>query len=640
MLVWLSVGAGAGTIDVGSGYSHTTVAAGVAAASDGDTIAIHAGQGPEAKGAYLETVEIDDARTLTIAGVGMPLLRSGDPTDGFFAISGAGAVTLRGLAFDGGGANRAARLSGAATVIIEDCAFDDTASLGGGGALNVDDTVDLTIARTTFANSTSQGVGGFIQIGSNLGPELALRVEDSSFSGGQTVGNNDGGAVYCNAAGGCTFERTTFAGNTAGSDGGAIAGEAQAPLTITDSRFCNNTAAGRGGAVEAYNSPAITGSLFVANDAMGNGGGAAWFDGAVMTLSHNDFIANTTSGAGTGPAVLLRDGALIATDNLFIDHGAKMASIDAPKPAAIDTLSHNLFFANLGAAGSAGYGDNAVVADPQLVDALDCETSSYERTPGSPALGQASDGGDIGAFGQACLAEQIADGIDQDCDGGDLCFADGDGDGFGEPDTTVESLDLDCADAGEADNDDDICPEFDDRIDADNDGIPDGCDPTPDGTLTQTDPTDVGTTDTGSTGTRPTETGTTSTGTTNTGTTDAGATDTPSNTDGTTTDGPAPTVDGTNEPDATTSDGDKDAANSRGGQANDLGYGGTGGCSCQQGRAGTGALSWFGALAGVGGAIVLGRRSPRSPARRRKRWGWGGCRTGASSGGVAVVALW
>ena len=51
------------------------------------------------------------------------------------------------------------------------------------------------------------------------------------------------------------------------------------------------------------------------------------------------------------------------------------------------------------------------------------------------------------------VAEIIDDGIDQDCDtnNGDLCYVDGDSDGFRHTNTTltVESDDLDCDDDGE-----------------------------------------------------------------------------------------------------------------------------------------------------------------------------------------------
>jgi len=48
--------------------------------------------------------------------------------------------------------------------------------------------------------------------------------------------------------------------------------------------------------------------------------------------------------------------------------------------------------------------------------------------------------------------EVAADGVDQDCDGAEVCYVDGDGDGY-RPDesSTVSSSDLDCDDDGEAD---------------------------------------------------------------------------------------------------------------------------------------------------------------------------------------------
>lgn len=66
----------------------------------------------------------------------------------------------------------------------------------------------------------------------------------------------------------------------------------------------------------------------------------------------------------------------------------------------------------------------------------DCDPASALVFPGAP--------------------EVTADGVDQDCDGGDVCYLDGDGDGFG--DGVAGGKDLDCLDAGEADVGGDCVP--------------------------------------------------------------------------------------------------------------------------------------------------------------------------------------
>jgi len=73
--------------------------------------------------------------------------------------------------------------------------------------------------------------------------------------------------------------------------------------------------------------------------------------------------------------------------------------------------------------------------------------------------------------------EVVADGIDQDCDGGDLCLADADGDGWGGEE--VASADLDCEDAGESASEGD-CDDSDPSVHPDADeicnGVDDNCD--------------------------------------------------------------------------------------------------------------------------------------------------------------------
>jgi hypothetical protein len=87
-----------------------------------------------------------------------------------------------------------------------------------------------------------------------------------------------------------------------------------------------------------------------------------------------------------------------------------------------------------------GFGSGTTVAAPTCKDKGVASTST--------------DCGDGDATIRPGAAEIAADGIDQDCDGGDVCFVDADGDGFGSP-LTVTSSDVDCSDAGESGTADD-----------------------------------------------------------------------------------------------------------------------------------------------------------------------------------------
>ena len=104
-----------------------------------------------------------------------------------------------------------------------------------------------------------------------------------------------------------------------------------------------------------------------------------------------------------------------------------------------------LAVAGLGDADGDGYGDvlassyggtTATVWDGSCKDAdgdgscsdLDCDDTDATVYPGA--------------------TETPGDGIDGDCDGTEICYADGDADGFGDGDT-VASADMDCSDAGE-----------------------------------------------------------------------------------------------------------------------------------------------------------------------------------------------
>ncbi len=120
----------------------------------------------------------------------------------------------------------------------------------------------------------------------------------------------------------------------------------------------------------------------------------------------------------------------------------------------------------------------------------DASISSRSCEPPADAVALDDDCDDNMALAYPGATEVVADGIDEDCDGGELCFADEDGDRFGSG-ASVVSLNISCEDAGEsvsdADCDDadaaifpgapETCNAVDDNCDGDVDESLESCTP-------------------------------------------------------------------------------------------------------------------------------------------------------------------
>ena len=97
-----------------------------------------------------------------------------------------------------------------------------------------------------------------------------------------------------------------------------------------------------------------------------------------------------------------------------------------------------------------GDGYRETDGDTVLSDDLDCRDAGEARD--STPDGDCDDNDDGNSPG---IPEIVGDGIDQNCSGGDTCYADADSDGYRPTAASpVESDDLDCSDAGEASNTD------------------------------------------------------------------------------------------------------------------------------------------------------------------------------------------
>ena len=123
-----------------------------------------------------------------------------------------------------------------------------------------------------------------------------------------------------------------------------------------------------------------------------------------------------------------------------------------------------------------GDGDGARSSTTVAGTTLDCSAA------GEASAGVASDCDDTDATAFPGGSEGLADDVDGDCDGAELCYADSDDDGYGTA-TSVSSADLSCDDTGEAATDGSDCDDSDGSVnpgasEAAGDGVDQDCDGT------------------------------------------------------------------------------------------------------------------------------------------------------------------
>ena len=224
--------------------------------------------------------------------------------------------------------------------------------------------------------------------------------------------------------------------------------------------------------------------MFWGNHAATDGGAVYTFSD--LLLRNNDFIGNTAGDKGAGLHNNSSNVTLLNT--IAIDHdgpGAEIFHESGMGSVDLDNLLHFDNDIDLSSGSDASLLGNEITLDPGFVfydPDGDCEDSDLRLSADSPALDQGDGAFDphLGALTEPCeLADVPGDGIDQDCDGLDDCFADGDGDGYGvglpRPGTTLQ-----CDGPGEAplsgDCDDADATVHPGQIEVPADGIDQDCD--------------------------------------------------------------------------------------------------------------------------------------------------------------------
>ncbi|MFN4253787.1 MAG: right-handed parallel beta-helix repeat-containing protein, partial [Saprospiraceae bacterium] len=306
---------------------------------------------------------------------------------------------------------------------VSNCIFTGNAADGGGAMYNI---VNASPALTNcvFSGNSSTGGGGAMFNNDNCNPTLTNCV----FSGNSS--NNSGGALWNQTSSSPMLTNCVFSGNKAAIDGGAVLNiSSSAPVLknciIWNNRRASTTGSASGSIFNISSTPVISYSLIQNQNPSGTGNlngttNAANSNYPAFITPLDPITAPSTGGnfslAACSPVIDLGDATGAPTTDILGN-----ARVDAIFGGGIYDLGAYEYQSDTDADDD-GY---------QACTGFDCNDNDASINPGA--------------------TETVDDGIDQNCNGGDLCYKDADNDGY-RPDavSTVNSADLDCADSGEA----------------------------------------------------------------------------------------------------------------------------------------------------------------------------------------------
>jgi len=313
--------------------TYPTIAAGLSAASAGDTVLVACGTYHEhallMKSGVTLTSETGDPSCVTIDAEGLGRVMQ---CQGVSA-----ATTIQGITFRNGHISGLSQFfwgggilcSAGANPQILNCTFDsNVAQFGFGGGLSCIDS-SPTVSNCTF---TSNQAAGNDSTFSNGGAVNCLRsyaqFTGCDFENNISIGiggamyldtspvllqscefrNNSAefraGAAYCvlgNVLGDATIEDCDFEDNTSGGVAGAVMCDLAASPVISDCTFRGNKAAQGGGGLvlKRSSSPSVTNVAFIENNGEGGGGGAVGFDATSEPhFGHCMFLRNYSMDGG------------------------------------------------------------------------------------------------------------------------------------------------------------------------------------------------------------------------------------------------------------------------------------------------------------------------------------------------------
>lgn len=349
-------------------------------------------------------------------------------------------------------------------ILIEDSLFLRNVSYDYGGAI-LQDGGNLTLTRTTLRDNEARWGSGALDHTDGV----LFRFEDGVVEGNHTDSYGAGLALY-------NVQQTVVRGsqlmdNTAGDRGAGLMVMGQSlQAEIAGNRFCGNRSGSGGGIwLESYDalSANIHNNVFVANRALGEGAALGLYR-SVAALSQNTIVDSITD-EGNGAVWVGYGGSAALVNNTIV--GSVGAPLYRETYGGQIQMAYNLLHGNDRAPVNIMRDETTVEAAPGFREHIAGDCGSDLRPSPESALIDAGDPGlqdddgsraDIGAYGGPgastlvdvdgdgviagdcdpfdALAslpseELVADGLDQDCDGLDLCYVDADGDGVGSAQT-------------------------------------------------------------------------------------------------------------------------------------------------------------------------------------------------------------
>ena len=277
------------------------------------------------------------------------------------------------------------------TLTIEagvDVLFDADVQFVVNGALRVHGTETDSVR---FLKGTAEEWGGIRVSGGDSSSFEYTRISDGHFDG-SGLEEGGGGLSIVGTDSRLTMDHCVVSDNSTVNFGGGVFIYNGCNVSLTNCAIRDNSAAGwgyGGGIYRFYATLALTECVISGNIGVGHGGGIYNYTAGVTTFNRCTFSGNSATG-GNGDAISNVSGANASfTDCILWDASSDEIAV----VSGTVTVTHTCIKGGVPAA-AADSGGN-ISGDPLFVDAAN---GDYHLQAGSPCIGSASDGWDMGAF--------------------------------------------------------------------------------------------------------------------------------------------------------------------------------------------------------------------------------------------------